>query len=121
MCCSRNSELCATETATDEQDEKQRTRLLSGILNRGIDEVTYVSKGRKSTGQNETITCTCKQLVNGLSALIFQSKSLPSFSLSYSILSEPELHYLEKRERNHFNKSSDLRKKICIWKQLPVS
>lgn len=121
MCCSRNSELCTTETATDEQDEKQRARLLSGILNRGMDEVTYVSKGRKSTGQNETITFTCRQLINGLNALIFQSKFLPSFSLSYSILSEPELRYLEKRERNHFNKSLDSRKKICIWKQFPVS
>jgi len=69
-----------------------------------MDEVTYVNKGRKSTGQNENITFSCRRLINGLNALIFQSKSLPSFSLSYSILLEPELHYLEKGERKYLTK-----------------
>lgn len=71
-----------------------------------MDEVTYVNKGRKSTGQNENITFSCRWLINGLNALIFQSKSLPSFSLSYSILLEPELHYLEKGEKTFQQKFS---------------
>lgn len=85
-----------------------------------MDEVIYVtcvSKGR----QNKTTTFSYRWLISSPNVLLLKSKILPSFSLSYSILLEPELHCLGKEKIKHFNKSSAMKKHQCVQEQFLAS
>lgn len=60
-----------------------------------------------------------RQLTSDLNALTLKSKFLPSFSLSYSIPLEPELHCLEKEKT--FQPKFSYEKEPCVYDQFLVS